>query len=107
MENRFTPPQANLEVDSPYGNNSGQGSGTPVLCLVPYLGFLVAIYLGIKGRELAWRNKRWQSVEHFKRVQRLWSIWGTIIVVGIMGIGILAAIAIPAYQGYVQRHVVH
>lgn len=35
--------------------------------------------LGAKGSRWAWRNGRWDSVEHFKRVQRLWAIWGVII----------------------------
>jgi hypothetical protein len=63
----------------------------------------MSIYLGVKGRELAWQNKRWESVEHFNSVQRRWSIWGLILIVGIAGIGILAAIAIPAYQHSLHR----
>jgi hypothetical protein len=74
-----------------------------LLALVPYVGFLVAIYLGIKGRELAWRNKRWDSVEHFNRVQRSWSKWALIVFFGAFVIGIVAAIALPAYQQYVVR----
>jgi hypothetical protein len=133
VENPYKPPLAKLELDASGENNSGGGSGiTPppgikgwswgafllnwiwslgnktwigLLCLVPYIGVLFAIYLGIKGRELAWRNKRWQSVEHFNRVQRTWSMWGLIIVFGVAGVGIVAAIALPAYQQYQQRHV--
>lgn len=71
-----------------------------LLCLIPYIGFVVSIYLGIKGRELAWQNKRWDSLEHFNRVQRQWSKWGLIIFIGIFGLGILAAIAIPAYMDF-------
>ena len=66
-----------------------------LLALVPYVGFVAAIYLGVKGRELAWQNKRWDSLEHFNRVQRLWSMWGAIIFVGFFGLGIAAAILIP------------
>jgi hypothetical protein len=73
-----------------------------LLALIPYVGFLIAIYLGIKGRELAWKNKKWESLEHFNRVQRKWSIWGSCLVM-IPIIGILAAIAIPAYQDYLTR----
>jgi hypothetical protein len=74
-----------------------------LLCFVPYVGIVVGFYLGFKGRELAWRNKRWDSFEHFQSVQRKWSVWGVILVFGAAGIGILAAIAIPAYQTYVHR----
>ncbi len=132
MQNRYSPPRAEVaDLPSAGENNSGGGSGiTPppgvkgwswgalllnwiwavfnktwvgLLCFVPYIGFVVAIYLGIRGRELAWRNKRWDSLEHFNRVQRSWSVWGLVLVLGVAGIGILAAIAIPAYQGYVHR----
>ena len=91
------------------GNTSGQGSGAPVpeevkgwswggfllswiwaignsvwiglLALVPYVGFIMSIVLGIKGREWAWQAKRWESVEHFKRVQKNWTIAGLIVAV--------------------------
>ncbi len=46
---------------------------------------------------------QWESVEHFNSVQKKWSVWGVAIVIGIFVIGILAAIAIPAYQDYVER----
>lgn len=71
-----------------------------LLCFIPYIGIVMSIYLGVKGRELAWQNKRWDSLEHFNRVQRQWSKWGVIIVVGVFGLGILAAITIPAYSDY-------
>lgn len=67
---------------------------------IPYVGFIFAILLGIKGREWAWRNKRWDSIEHFQKVQRRWSLW-SLVFVGIAVIGIVAAIAIPAYNEYV------
>jgi type II secretory pathway pseudopilin PulG len=74
-----------------------------LLALVPYVGLIVAIVLGVKGREWAWQNRRWQSIEHFNAVQRKWSIWGICVTLLPMAIGILAAIAIPAYQDYATK----
>ncbi len=128
MNNPYQPPKARVSENADGAeNNSGGGSGiTPpegvagwswgafllswiwaignstwigLLALLPYVGFIMAIYLGIKGREHAWRNKRWQSLEHFNRVQRSWSIWGLVLIVGVAGIGILAAILIPMFAG--------
>jgi hypothetical protein len=81
----------------------GNSTWIGLLTLIPYVGLVMAIMLGLKGREWAWRNKRWDSVEHFNRVQKRWSFWGVLIVVGMMGLGILAALAIPAYYDYQQR----
>jgi hypothetical protein len=47
---------------------------------VPLVNFFVAIALGLKGSEWAWRHKKWDSVEHFKKVQRRWAIAGGIFV---------------------------
>lgn len=79
------------------------GTWVALLCLVPYVGFVMAIVLGFKGREWAWKNKRWDSLDHFNRVQRRWSIWALVIVGGTFVLGILAAIAIPAYDDYRHR----
>ncbi|MCH8115655.1 MAG: zinc ribbon domain-containing protein [Chloroflexi bacterium] len=34
-----------------------------------------SLYLGFRGNELAWRGKKWRSVQHFKSVQHRWLIW--------------------------------
>jgi hypothetical protein len=70
-----------------------------LLCLIPYAGLAFSIYLGVQGRELAWRNKRWDSLEHFNRVQRLWSIWALVVIGAVFAIGIVAALAIE----YIER----
>lgn len=76
-----------------------------LLALIPYIGLVFAIYLGIKGRELAWKNKEWESVEHFQRVQKKWSVWGVCLLLVPAVVGILAAILIPAYQDYINAAV--
>ena len=50
-----------------------------LLALIPFFAFIWAIVLGIKGREWAWRNKKWDSVEHFKNTQKPWDIAGMVI----------------------------
>jgi hypothetical protein len=51
-----------------------------LLGLIPYIGWIahltVAIILGMKGNEWAWRNKRWESLGHFRKTQRSWMWWG-------------------------------
>jgi len=131
MDDLYKAPMADVRpVSMEEGNNSGEGSSVVpegvkgwswgaffwnwiwalgnstyigLLALVPYVGFIMAFYLGFKGRELAWKNKRWDSLEHFNRVQRSWTKWGLIVFVGVFVLGILAAIALPAYQDYATR----
>jgi hypothetical protein len=52
----------------------GVGNNTfiALLMFVPFVGLVMPFVLGAKGSRWAWRNGRWDSVEHFKRVQRLW-----------------------------------
>lgn len=47
-----------------------------LVSLVPYAGLIVAIVVGIKGNEWAWKKKGWEGIEHFKRTQRSWAKWG-------------------------------
>ncbi len=47
-----------------------------ILCWEPNLGWLIAIGLGAKGNEWAWKSRRWRSIEHFKAHQRGWAIAG-------------------------------
>lgn len=74
-----------------------------LLALIPWLGFVVAIWLGFKGREMAWKNKQWENLEHFNRVQKQWSQWAVGITISILVVGVLAAIAIPGFRDYKSR----
>jgi len=64
------------------GNNTFIG----LLTLIPVFGLVMPFVLGAKGSRWAWRNGRWDSVDHFKRVQRLWAIWGAIIWIGVIAL---------------------
>lgn len=62
-----------------------------LFAIIPYVGLIMAIIGGAKGSEWAWRYKRWDNVDHFKRVQKKWAAWGigiwvAIIVLGIIGL---------------------
>jgi len=50
-----------------------------LLCLVPVVGLIMPIVLGFRGNEWAWRNKRWESVAHFKRIQKKWAMFGVVV----------------------------
>lgn len=56
----------------------GLGNRTYIalLMLLPLVGFVMIFVLGAKGNEWAWKNGNWRSVEHFKKVQRAWALWG-------------------------------
>jgi hypothetical protein len=73
----------------------GNRTWVGLFAIVPYVGFVVAIVLGIKGREWAWQNKEWESVEQFLAVQKKWAFWGVVLLVVPAILGILAAIIIP------------
>lgn len=77
----------------------GIGNNTMIafLTFIPLVNIVMIFVLGAKGNEWAWQNKRWQNIQHFKRVQRLWAIWGVIIFAVGMAFSILviaAAIAV-------------
>ena len=54
----------------------GNGTYLALLVLVPFVGFVMMFVLGAKGSEWAWRNRRWESLEQFRAVQRRWARWG-------------------------------
>lgn len=74
----------------------GLGNGTfiALLMFVPFVNLLMPFVLGAKGGEWAWRNRRWDSLQHFQRVQRLWAIWGLVSWIAV--IGLVAAMVFTA-----------
>lgn len=70
-----------------------------LLALIPYVGIVMMIVLGIKGREWAWQNKEWDSVEHFQRVQKQWNRWAFILLGASIFLGVLLGIGFILYEG--------
>ena len=55
----------------------------------------LSIWFGIKGNDWAWQNKKWESVQYFHHVQRIWAIVGTVLV--FLGIPlIILAMTLPS-----------
>lgn len=59
----------------------GIGNGTLIalLMFVPLVNIPMWFVLGAKGSAWAWQNKRWNSVEEFRRTQRKWALLGVIV----------------------------
>ena len=64
-----------------------------LLCLVPYVGIIMSFVLLFKGNEMAWQNRKWNSIQEFKDTQKKWTMWSVgILVVGIV-LGVIVAVA--------------
>lgn len=88
----------------------GNNTWIALLALVPFLNLIWIFVLGAKGSAWAWRNKSWESVEQFRRVQRHWAIAGVavwltlIIVTGGMFYGIASLLkGSDVYRGALER----
>ncbi len=53
-----------------------------------------AIYLGLKGNELAWKHRSFKGVEEFREVQAAWTKWAIISYATVLAIGIFFAAVI-------------
>lgn len=55
---------------------------------VPNCQLIMALALGAKGNEWAWKSRRWRSIQQFKAHQRRWAVaglcfWGSVSAMGI------------------------
>ncbi len=75
------------------------------LAPVPIVGLAVGILLGLKGNEWAWQNKKWASVEHFHKTQRIWLYLGIAALLApfvlLLGL-LLIAVGVLGYFGYIK-----
>jgi hypothetical protein len=66
----------------------GNGTYIALLCFIPFVNIVMPFILGAKGNKWAWQNRRWESIAHFKKIQRIWTIVffavfvGTIVIYG-------------------------
>ena len=51
-------------------------------------GIIYIIYIGIQGRELAWRNRRFANVQQYVDTMNAWNVWGIVLAV-ISGLGVV------------------
>ena len=74
-----------------------------MLAIIPGWGLIMCVILLIKGNEWAWQNRRWDSVEQFKAVQRQWLVYGRVLViVGVVGaiVGYCIDLVFPMYGSH-------
>ncbi|HUT76021.1 MAG TPA: hypothetical protein VM221_14435 [Armatimonadota bacterium] len=60
-------------------------------------GLVVAIYLGVKGSELAWEQRPFRDVAEFQATERVWGWWGLgLFLLDVLFVGaILVVILMP------------
>lgn len=64
----------------------GNNTFIALLMFVPLVNMAMPFVLGAKGNAWAWRNKRWENIEHFKRVQRQWALWAVAVYLVLIGL---------------------
>lgn len=65
----------------------GLGNRTYIalLMFVPFVNLVMVFVLGARGNAWAWKNNPWRDVDHFKRVQKAWAIWGLVSWIVVIG----------------------
>lgn len=56
----------------------GNRTYSALFAFIPLINIVMIIILGLNGRRWAWKNRDWESTEHFERVQRKWDLAGKI-----------------------------
>lgn len=81
----------------------GNSTWIALLCFVPFVGMVMPFVLGAMGNQWAWQNKRWESIEHFRRVQRLWALWGVGLLVAALVLGFLSTVLVAMIVSQASR----
>jgi len=80
----------------------GNNTWIALIGLIPYVNFVMAFILGAKGNEWAWRNKKWDNIDHFQRTQKAWAYWGLGICIIPLLIGLIGFIYWAYSMGYLK-----
>ncbi|OQB05844.1 MAG: hypothetical protein BWY19_00728 [bacterium ADurb.Bin212] len=59
----------------------GNGIYISLLAIIPGVNIIMAVILGIKGNEWAWRKNKCLTITEFKKQQKLWAKWGVVSIV--------------------------
>jgi len=79
----------------------GLGNSTCIalLALIPVVNIVMAVILGVKGSQWAWKNRRWEGIEQFTRVQGLWAAFGFGLLAGcLLMLAIVIALLIVTFN---------
>lgn len=65
------------------------------LVFIPVVNIVMIFILGAKGNEWAWKSRKWDSIEHFKKHQKAWKPWAILLfVLALVGMFIWIIIAV-------------
>jgi hypothetical protein len=79
----------------------GNNTWIALLTFIPVVNFIMIFVLGAKGNEWAWQNKRWNGIDHFKKSQKLWAIWGAVLfLIGILVMFFIIIAALSVADAY-------
>lgn len=96
----FTPQKFPAPGSPPFGATAPTPPGLVILNVIIWLtGLGLNIWFGLKGNEWAWQNRHFESIAHFKKVERIWAYWvlgvflsGVVLLILAIGaMGLLAA----------------
>jgi len=76
-----------------------------LLGLIPYVGFIMTLVLGYKGKEWAWQSHKWDSVEHFNKVQHRWAVWGIVLyILAFLAVGSVIFLVLLDPRGIINKY---
>jgi hypothetical protein len=85
----------------------GLAHNTPIalLVFVPCANLVMPFVLGLRGSAWAWQNKRWESVEQFRKTQRQWALAGLALIAGalLFMVGIFFAITVTLKRSDIYK----